>query len=356
MTVPAGEIDAAHAARLRDAARVDAHRFGARVAALDRARCAPVGFGPPRTETYATRESAEMAAAIGSTPSGIVLNERAGLGVEHGERIVRGKRNDDEALAARAVARRDGRRTGHEVAERAGVELPRRGIAGDIRFECAHVRHRGATPGCPRRGGEAADIRGDHPIRCPIYCQRVDAGASIDAAPGQRVVSAPIESKDAAGNGDPHFVRRRAEANATDFPLEDALDSGRRDALPGGDRAGIGDVTLRSLLGRTGQCGGDRECDAQHVVRTYWQRAAALPSTQNRRRLVTRDTRPVRERSRRRSLAGSGVQTFRLPRRMIEDHSGAWRCGCRAWKCEADGGRPRTITTVCRLAARRPCS
>ena len=227
---------------------VDAHRLGARIATLSRGPLLGRGLRPAENRDVCD-------ASVGGNHGGNGLDaernradQRAGLRVEHGERIVRRQRQHGESLSIRAGRRRDGWCAGHEVAECHGAPLWCGGIAGGVGAECAEIRDGRLSRGrsARRRGGCGQPSHGRHEraMRERIDGHAVDAGRSIQSRARDRAVGAPVQPVGRARRGDPELVGVSAESHAGHAAVEHALHAGGRDALSGGDDAGIGDVAV----------------------------------------------------------------------------------------------------------------
>ena len=269
VTVPVGEIDSAHAARQSDSARVDAHRLGARQAALQGG-----ALSGRRLRSAEHRDVGD--ARIGGDDRGNRLDakwnraeSRAGLRIEHGERVVRGERNDRETSAVGARSCGDCWCARHVVAERAGIEFRRGGIAARVRVEDGKLRDRRATSrvrgGARRRASRPTD---DASTRCVvgIYREGIDAGAAVDARAGEHAVGAPGKPIHGSRYRRPDLVRRLAESHAADSAVEHGLHAGGRDALSRCDHAGVANVALRSWLLSDECSGGNGDGDDEHIV------------------------------------------------------------------------------------------
>ncbi len=246
----AREIDSSHAPGFGDPARVDAHRLGPYVAALFCRALRGRGLG---SAEYGDVGDARVGGNDGGDRFDAerdLADQSSGIGVDDGERVVGGEREDGEPLGVWSRLSRDRWCSGHEIAERAGVGGCCDRVAGCVAVEDLELSDRRAAPRVGSGGKESADGGRKDAMCYGIDRQREDAWASVDAGARDDSIVAPRDVLDGAGDGDDDVLRGCAEPDTADLSGENGLDAGGGDALAGGDDAGVGDGARGGLCRR----------------------------------------------------------------------------------------------------------
>ena len=115
---PSGrEVDVTDGSGFGNSTVVDTDGFGPRVAALAHLSLGSGRFGTPKNAHVRRHSVGRDRRGDRLDAEGNRSEERSSIGVDHGESVIRGKRQNREALTVRAGAARPRRCAGHVIAE-----------------------------------------------------------------------------------------------------------------------------------------------------------------------------------------------------------------------------------------------